>query len=123
MSARTPSIVLVDGDPAVANAIQFAFELEGIEVRAFADAESLLAVGPPTTRCLVLDYNLPGMDGLDLLARLREAKVAAPAILVTTNPRAVLRERASAAGVSIIEKPLLTDALLDSVRAVLADDV
>lgn len=115
-----PSVVLVDDDPAVANAIVFSFGLEGIDVRAFADGESLLAAGPLPAGCLVLDYNLPGIDGLDLLARLREAKVATPAILITTNPRTALRARAAAAGTPIIEKPLLTDALLDTVRAALA---
>jgi hypothetical protein len=46
--------------------------------------------------------------------------VELPAILVTTNPRTALRNRAAAAGVPIIEKPLLTDALLTTVRKALA---
>ncbi|WP_332658726.1 response regulator transcription factor [Brevundimonas sp.] len=115
-----PSILLVEDDPAVVNALKFSLELEGFEVRAYADGETLLASTPlPTSGCLVLDYNLPGMDGLNLLERLRASNVDLPAILITTNPRRALRMQAALAGVEIVEKPLLTDALRDSVRCAL----
>lgn len=116
-----PCVILVDDDPAVTHAIQFSFDLEGLDVRSFRDGESLLAAGDlPQTGCLILDHNLPGMDGLALLDRLRAAGIRLPAILITTNPRTALRNRAAAAGVPIIEKPLLTDALLTTVRKALA---
>lgn len=116
-----PEIILVDDDPALANALKFSLELEGFGVRVFADAESLLAMDPPpASGCLILDYALPGIDGLELLDRLRASGVNLPAILITSNPRIALRLRAQAAGAPIVEKPLLTDALLDSVRRALA---
>ena len=119
--AARPAVILVDDDPAVAHAIQFSFDLEGLDVRSFRDGESLLAADDlPDSGCLILDHNLPGMDGLALLERLRATGVELPAILVTTNPRTALRNRAAAAGVPIIEKPLLTDALLTTVRKALA---
>jgi FixJ family two-component response regulator len=119
--AARPAVILVDDDPAVTHAIQFSFDLEGLDVRSFRDGESLLAADDmPDSGCLILDHNLPGMDGLALLERLRAAGVELPAILVTTNPRTALRNRAAAAGVPIIEKPLLTDALLTTVRKALA---
>lgn len=116
-----PAVILVDDDPAVTHAMQFSFDLEGLDVRSFRDGESLLAVDDlPEKGCLILDHNLPGMDGIALLDRLRAAGICLPAILITTNPRAALRNRAAAAGVPIIEKPLLTDALLTAVRTALA---
>ena len=116
-----PAVILVDDDPAVTHAVQFSFDLEGLDVRSFRDAETLLGSGPlPSKGCLVLDYHLPGVDGLDLLERLRADGVGMPAVLITTNPRPHLRARAAAAGVPIIEKPLLTDALLTAVRSALA---
>jgi FixJ family two-component response regulator len=119
--AARPAVILVDDDPAVTHAIQFSFDLEGLDVRSFCDGESLLVAGDlPGSGCLILDHNLPGMDGLALLECLRAAGVELPAILVTTNPRTALRNRAAAAGVPIIEKPLLTDALLTTVRKALA---
>ncbi|MBU1385315.1 MAG: response regulator [Alphaproteobacteria bacterium] len=120
-SVPRPAVILVDDDPAVAHAVQFSFDLEGLDVRSFRDAESLLASGDlPGRGCLVLDFQLPGEDGLSLLERLRARDVRLPAILITTNPRPHLRARAAAAGVPIIEKPLLTDALLTAVRSALA---
>lgn len=119
--AARPAVILVDDDPAVTHAMHFSFDLEGLDVRSFRDGESLLAADDlPETGCLILDHNLPGMDGLALLERLRAAGVGLPAILITTNPRAALRNRAAVAGVPIIEKPLLTDALLTTVREALA---
>lgn len=116
-----PAVILVDDDPAVTHAVQFSFDLEGLDVRSFSDAESLLAMQDlPKEGCLVLDYRLPGADGLELLERLRAKGVRMPAVLITTNPRPHLRTRAAAAGVPIIEKPLLTDALLTAVRSALA---
>lgn len=119
-----PAVILVDDDPAVAHAIQFSFDLEGLDVRSFRDGESLLAADDlPDSGCLILDHNLPGMDGLALLEHLRAEGVRLPAILITTNPRPALRNRAAAAGAPIIEKPLLTDALLTTVRKALARKV
>jgi len=116
-----PMVVLVDDDPAVTHAVQFSFDLEGLEVRSYRDAESLLAnPALPENGCLVIDQNLPGMSGLSLLERLREEGVQLPAILITTNPRAALRDRAATAGIPIVEKPLLTDALLTTVRTLLS---
>lgn len=115
---KTTALVLVDDDPALLNALSFAFELEGYDVRGFADAESLLK-DPETSRgsvCLVLDQKLPGMSGLALLAELRAQHVAAPAILITSNPPAAVRREARAAGVEIVEKPLLDNILATKVR-------
>jgi two-component system, LuxR family, response regulator FixJ len=120
ISGSRPVVLLVDDDPAVAHAVQFSFDLEGIDVRGFSDAESLLASGDlPQSGCLVLDYHLPGADGLELLDRLRARGVRMPAVLITTNPSTHLSARAAAAGVPIIEKPLLTDALLSAARSAL----
>jgi len=120
-SPARPAVILVDDDPAVTHALQFSFDLEGLDVRSFRDGESLLAGGGlPQTGCLILDHKLPGMDGLALLEHLRAMGVRLPAILITTNPTSALRNRAAAAGAPIIEKPLLTDALLTTVRKALA---
>jgi FixJ family two-component response regulator len=112
-------LIVVDDDAAVLSALKFAFEVEGFDVRAYADGESLLSEAHiPELGCLVLDYKLPGLNGLQLLTRLRNRKVTLPAVLITT-PEPTVVKKAAAAGVPIVEKPLLTSALLDTVRRLL----
>ena len=115
-----PVVVIVDDDPAVRNALAFSLQAEGFRVRSYASGMELLEDNPTAkTGCLVIDYQLPGMNGLDLLAELRRRQVAAPAILVTTHPSAAVRERAAATGVAVVEKPLLGDALFQEIHAAL----
>ncbi|MEA1015538.1 response regulator [Sphingosinicella sp. LY1275] len=113
-----PRILIVDDDAALRSALTFSLELEGFAVEAFESGEALVARGlVPDPGCLVLDYHLPGMDGLALLALLRARGVALPALIITSLPTRSLAARAAAAGAAIIEKPLLCDALAAAIRA------
>ena len=115
-----PAVVLVESDPAVTHAIEFSFGLEGLEVSSYPNgAETLASERPRAAGCLVVDYKLPDMDGLQLLEQLRANGVSAPAILIATNPKAVMRQRALLAGAPIVEMPLMNDGLLDTVKQAL----
>jgi FixJ family two-component response regulator len=115
-------LALVDDDPAVRHALSFAFETAGLSVATFCDAEAALAAPDQQRwRCLVLDQRLPGASGLSLLHQLRAAGVTAPCFLITTHPSQDTRSRALAAGVEIVEKPLLDNQLLNKVRRVMAE--
>ncbi|MBO0750945.1 MAG: response regulator [Bradyrhizobiaceae bacterium] len=118
-SVPEKSVVLViDDDPAVRNSLKFALEIEGFAVKLYPTGAAVLAEGDmPASACLVADYNLAGMSGLDLIERLRERHVGFPAILITSHPTAAIRHRAASAGVRLIEKPLLNDALFQCIRA------
>jgi FixJ family two-component response regulator len=120
-SPQRPLIVIVDDDPAVRGALTFSLELDGFDVEACDSGEALLR-HPLSARktCLVIDQKLPGMSGLDALARLRARNVTAPAILITSNPQRALRDAARSAGVPIVEKPLLGDALVGDIRRAFA---
>lgn len=62
--------------------------------------------------CIVLDYKMPGMDGLEVLDQLHVAKVAIPVIFVTGPVTRDLRERALRKGARLVlEKPLLDRSL------------
>jgi two-component system, LuxR family, response regulator FixJ len=112
-----PLLVLVEDDRAVLGALTFAFETEGYQVAAFRDPVSALAASEITHAfCLVVDQRLPGMSGLQFVARVRARGVAAPALLITTHPTAQLRREAAAAEIEIVEKPLLGDVLAAKVR-------
>jgi len=112
-----PVVLIVDDDAAVRSSLQFYLEIEGFVVTTYACGSELLAdLTMPEAGCLVIDYRLPNMNGLDLLSELRRRQIDLPAILVTTNPSMSVRERTSAAGAVLVEKPLLNEALLDSIR-------
>lgn len=122
LAKARPVVLVIDNDPAVRNSLKFALEIEGFVVRLYpTGAELLDETDMPQSGCLVTDYHLPGMNGLDLLARLRERNVRLPAILITTHPSATIRDRAAFVGVRLIEKPLLSDTLFQGIRAALSD--
>ena len=76
MSACTGPVIVVDDDAAVRNSLKFALELEGLEVRLYEGPAELLADDAlPAAGCLVVDYYMPSMSGVELVALLRERRV------------------------------------------------
>jgi FixJ family two-component response regulator len=114
---------VVDDDPAVRNSLKFSLEIDGFAVGVYANAEELLSESNiDRFRCLVIDQHMPGMNGLDLVATLRERQLKVPVILITSHPPKLLVVRADRAGVPIIEKPLLGNALQDKIREITGAD-
>ena len=112
-----PMLVLVDDDPAVRASLQFSLELEGFEVETFDSGETLVAqANLADPDCLVIDYRLPGIDGLSLLRLLRERGETCPAVIITSNPTRSVRQRTADAGAVLIEKPLLGDSLTTAIQ-------
>ena len=92
-------ILVVDDDSAVRNSLKFMIEVEGFEVNAYSSAQELLNENSlPANSCLVTDYHMPDMTGLELVDHLRDRQISIPAILMTANPTENLRNRAAAAG-------------------------
>lgn len=122
MPKRTGPVLVVDDDAAVRHSLKFALELEGLDVRLYEDgAELLREAALPQSGCLVVDYLMPGMDGLELVERLRDRAVDLPALLITGRSTGDLRRRANRAGFrGVVEKPFDDGALLDGIRDALA---
>lgn len=117
-----PLILLVDDDPAVCASLQFSLELEGFVVKSFGSGEALMKQADlANPSCLVLDYRLPGVDGLSLLQALRERGESCPAVIITSNPTQSLKQRAIDAGARLIEKPLLTNGLTAAIRSLIKE--
>ncbi len=112
-SDRCSLIYVVDDDLAVLHSTRFLLESEGHQVETFADGQALLTVFPgPNPAFVLLDQVMPGMDGLEVYAKLRKVEPRVPVILITGHPDPRIRIRARAAGVPLVEKPLAFDALL-----------
>jgi two-component system response regulator FixJ len=114
-------IFVVDDDEAVRNSLRNMMESEGFEVCAFSNGHDLLnEASLPAIGCLVVDYNMPAMNGLELVSALRGRGASIPAILITGNPTKYVRDRAAEIAVLVVEKPPLGSYLLDCVREAVA---
>jgi two-component system, chemotaxis family, CheB/CheR fusion protein len=108
------TIYVVDDNQGVRESMREVLSTAGYRVEAFASGDALLAAQLADGKiCLVIDVRLPGISGLELLARLAAAGTAAPAILITGHgdvPLAVAAMRAGA--VDFLEKPVRPQELL-----------
>jgi two-component system CheB/CheR fusion protein len=120
-SARSPVIFVVDDDSNVRDAIRSVLEEDGQIVEDYAACEAFIeAYRPGRDACLVIDAYLPGMSGLELLQRLRDAGHRLPAIMITGNSDVPMAVQAMKAGASdFIEKPISRSELLASVARAL----
>ncbi|MCY7280553.1 MAG: response regulator [Sphingomonas bacterium] len=112
------SISLVDDDAALRRRLQLLLCGSDYDVRAYANAEALLAdPRSQTVACLVSDMHMPGVDGFTLLHRLRAGGWMGPAILITSSREEALAVRALSEGFrSVVFKPIAERIILEAVR-------
>lgn len=124
MLADPPIVCVVEDDAAVRNALKFSLEVEGLEVRVYGGAQCLLDdPGLPSCRCLVVDYRMPAIDGLELVGVLRMRGIGAPIIMITGRATRDLRVRAGKLGIHrVIEKPLPDGDLLSAIRGAIGNE-
>ena len=114
-------IAVVDDDVSIRDSLKFSLEVDGFRVHAFANGGELLRdLGLDKFRCLVSDYRLPDMSGVELVERLRRLGANIPCILALSGPNGSAVRRAAAAGVVLIEKTQLAESLADVVRSAVA---
>jgi FixJ family two-component response regulator len=115
-SAQT--VFVVDDDAAVARAIARLLRADGWHVKTFGSAEAFLAARDgEVSGCLVLDVNLPGLDGLALQQRLRETGEVLPIVFLTGHGDIPMSVRAIKAGAAdFLTKPVEGDALTAAIR-------
>jgi CheY-like chemotaxis protein len=117
MSTEPPRILVVDDSAALRENLQECLELEGYRVTAAADGQralDALAVEPPPA-VVVLDLLMPGMDGRELVRRIRaDARLEGLRLVVTTgHPSASVR--AGIAADAFLQKPFGVEELLSAI--------
>ena len=117
--AKKPLIYVVDDDHDVLSSLRFLLEAEGFDVRTFRSGSALLwSSARDGADCLVVDYKMAGVDGLELASRLRGVEVSTPIILITGYPDDNIKAKAGLAGVrQVLLKPNLEDSLAECVRS------
>jgi FixJ family two-component response regulator len=111
-----PLIAIVDDDESVCRALKRLFRSLGMTAETYSSSvefvdlvEALPSFQPD---CVVLDIQMPGMNGIEVQTRIRSARGAIPVIFITAHDDGVVRAQALAGGaVAFLRKPF-TDALL-----------
>ena len=117
-------ISVVDDDESVRRTTTLLIESFGFRAAAFESAESFLRSGPLNdTSCLIVDVQMPGMNGLQLQSHLAASGCRIPIIFITAYDDKESRQRAMQAGaVAFLGKPFSDEHLLQTIRSALRQD-
>ena len=113
-----PTIYVVDDDEVVRISFEAVLQSDGWPVKVFESAEALLAESSfPATACLLTDFDMPGMDGIQLIETLKAKGIDLPAAMITAATSPTLKARALEAGaLAVLEKPVEDSVLFDTLR-------
>jgi FixJ family two-component response regulator len=118
VSNATPVVFVVDDDISVRESLELLIRCAGWQPETFASAQEFLArprVLAPS--CLILDVNLPDLNGLDLQDRVADDRIDMPIIFITGYGDVPMTVRAMKAGaVEFLTKPFADEALLSAIR-------
>lgn len=123
-SSERGTVVVIDDDNAIRDALSRLFRSVDLRVQSFASAAEFLAAKQPVgPTCMVLDVRLPGMSGLDFQFELKKANVDMPIVFMTGHGDIPMSVQAMKAGaVEFLPKPFRDQAMLDAVQAGLEQD-
>ena len=114
-------IAVVEDDQSVLEALEGLLVSAGYEVLLYPSAEAFLGANRhQDITCLISDIGLPGLNGIELLRRLRSMRADLAAIIITARHEKALLEAALKLGARhVFLKPLNSDELLTAIAAIL----
>ena len=109
-------LLLIDDDSWIRGSLSLFFEGEGCHIRALETAEEgIEELKVQKYDFIIVDYKLPGMDGLEFLRRIRDAHPYAGKIFITAYGSKEVVSRAKELGVhEFIQKPFTSEAIESS---------
>jgi FixJ family two-component response regulator len=116
--ARAPLVCAVDDEQAVCESLDGLLRSAGFAVRTFSSAKEFLDWSTSNEAdCLILDFAMPGMNGLELRRALLDRGIGVPVIFATAvGHEEVWNQLTSCGAFAVFHKPLDADALLDAVH-------
>jgi FixJ family two-component response regulator len=122
MIEAKPTVLIVDDDPDVREALESLLRTVGLQSRGLASLpEFLKSELPSGPTCLILDVRLPGRSGLDFQRELAAANVDIPIIFITGHGDIPMSVQAMKGGaIEFLTKPFRDQDLLDAIQLGLA---
>ncbi|CAO3380280.1 response regulator transcription factor [Azospirillum argentinense] len=116
------TVVVIDDDEAVREALEGLLDSVGLPVRSFGSVQQYIDRQPAIdVGCMVLDVRLPGRSGLDFQAELARCGNSLPVIFITGHGDVPMSVRAMKAGAfEFLTKPVHHQNLLDAIHAAIA---
>lgn len=113
-----PSILVVDDDSDVLEMADFFFKEAGVDVHCAENgAEALEKIQGKYFAVMLTDFNMPGMNGLELAEKVRAKSPSTRIIMATGHPSRELTDLAVKAGITtVLAKPLQMEELLYTVK-------
>ena len=112
------SVSVVDDDASLRESLEALLRSVGFAVEVFASAEAFLKSDRlKSTRCLIVDIRMPGMNGLDLQRELTANRCAIPIIFITAHGDAARPHALERGAVDYLLKPFSEEALLNAIHA------
>ena len=114
-------IAVVDDDSQVRDATSSLLRSLGYLTQTYASAEAFLTDDTAGIDCVLSDYQMPGMTGIDLIERVRSRPEPIPVVLMTAHGGGGIAEQARQAGAAgFLEKPIDDTALIVAIASALA---
>lgn len=124
VNAHVPSVHVVDDDGSFRRGVSRLLQAAGFTVHGYASAgEFLLARAHQAPGCILLDVQMPGLDGMELQAALAKDDTQLPIVFVTGHGDIPMTVRAMKTGAQdFLTKPVKKEALLQAIQTALSWD-
>lgn len=117
MTSSARAIAIVDDDAAVCDSTRFLLETYDFDVHTYQSGADFLRDNPAIA-CLIVDYHMPELNGLDLVSELRKrGRAVSTIIMITATTDPTVERRAAELGIlQVLKKPLSNQVLLNTLR-------